>query len=391
MKLIPREKIQNRCRKLANEYPCVSISGPRQCGKTTFAKTTFPEYEYLDLELPSDFTKIESDPELFLRSRTKPLVIDEAQRMPELFPVLRALIDTDRKKNGRFILLGSASFQLQRNINESLSGRVAFLDFHPFNLLETVEDFSFEAFWTKGGFPDALMNGADDELNFEWFEFYTRTLIERDLPTLGIEFDPRQFRLLWKMASHFHGDILNKNKIASSLGISPHTVDRYLNILEQTFTIKLLPPYFANIKKRLVKSPKLYIRDSGMYHYFSGVRNYESLISSPSLGCSFEGLMVEQIIQGCGVDWTPYYFRTSDGIETDLLLSRGNVLVPIEIKSKLSATQTDIKALEKTLDILGQPKGFFLNLSNDSYPMTKRIVCVGVKKWISEGCPEFWS
>ena len=368
----------------------MAILGPRQCGKTTFVKNCFPDYEYLDLELPSDLAKVEGDPELFLSSREGAIIIDEAQRMPELFPLLRALIDQDRKHNGKFILLGSASFQLNKNINESLAGRVAFLDFSPLNALETRTYYPLEALWLKGGFPDALINKPNNELNFEWFDFYTRTLIERDLPSLGIDIDIRQFRLLWKMASHFHGELLNKNKMATSLGISPHTVERYLGILEQTFTLRLLPPYYANIKKRLVKSPKLYFRDSGMFHYFRDIRSFAGLTASPDLGNSFEGFVIEQICQICQPDWMPYFFRTSDGIEADLLLSKADARIPIEIKSKLNANQNDAKPLEKILKFLGQQKGFIISLGEDSYPISERIMCIGMKGWIKNNCPKFW-
>jgi uncharacterized protein len=389
MSLIDRQYKEKSLR-LAREYPCLAILGPRQCGKTTFVKNCFPNFEYLDLELPSDLSKIENDPELFLSSRTKPIIIDEAQRMPELFPVLRALIDRDRKNFGKFILLGSTSFQLHKNINESLSGRVAFVDFAPLNCLETKEHFSFDSLWLKGGFPDALINKDGAELNFEWFEFYTRTLIERDLPSLGIDVDQRQFRLLWKMAAHFHGELLNKNKIASSLGISPHTVDRYLGILEQTFALRLLPPYYQNLKKRLVKSPKLYLRDSGIFHYFRNIKSFEDLTASPDLGNSFEGMVVEQICQICGLEWTPYFIRTSDGLESDLLLSQGETLVPIEIKSKQSPDKNDAKSIEKLLDILDQPKGYVVGRSDDTYPISERITCIGINHWIEAGCNKFW-
>ncbi len=310
--------------------------------------------------------------------------------MPELFPILRALIDQDRKANGKFILLGSASFLLHENINESLSGRVAFIDFSPFNLLEVKNHFSPEALWLKGGFPDALMQYSENELNYDWFEFYTRTLIERDLPALGIDVNNRQFRLLWKMITHFHGEILNKSKIASAIGISSHTVDRYINILEQTFTLRILPPFFSNIKKRLIKNPKVYFRDSRMFHYFSQIRSYEDLTSSPSLGKSFEGFVVEQVIQLSQPDWYPYFFRTSDGIESDLLLTKGKKIVPIEIKARPTSNAKDIKSLEKTLSLLQQPKGFVVSLAGDNYPLSERVECIGINKWLADGCPRFW-
>ena len=368
--------------------------GPRQCGKTTFARNELSGFDYLDLELPSHYQKLESDIELYLRSRKRPLIIDEAQRCAELFPVLRALVDEKRKVNGQYVLLGSASFALQRQISESLSGRIAFLDLPPLQTNEIYSSSALETHWLKGGFPDALLHGDADRLSFDWFEAYTRTLIERDLPSLGLDFDPLQFRKLWTMCCHFHGQALNMNKIAASMGISGHTVRRYLDILEQSFLLRRLDPYHVNLKKRLVKSPKLYFRDSGLFHYFSRILSSEELMTSPQRGCSFEGYTVEQLIQAVtleGSGWTPYYFRTSDDIEVDLLLVRGSEKIAIEVKTKLSCCEEDVHGLRKACRLLGISKSFVVALGGESYPMKEGTTCIGARKWMQDGCPAFWN
>jgi len=393
MRLIDRTSYIHRARELLGSFPVVAVMGPRQCGKTTIAKTGFPEYEYLDLELPSDFQKFEADPELFLRTRQRPLIVDEAQRAPALFPILRALVDADRKRKGQYLLLGSASFSLQKRLSESLSGRIGFLDLSPLLLPEITARCGFDTHWLKGGYPDALLEGTADSLNFDWFEAYTRTLIERDLPALGIDVNAILFRRLWAMCSHFHANILNMNKIASSLGISPHSVRRYIDILEQTFVLRRLAPYHANIKKRLIKSPKLFFRDAGLYHYFSRILDHEALLTSPNRGSSFEGYVVEQILQMLrvsGSGWEPFFFRTSDGMEADLLLVRGESIIVVEIKCALSSGQRERKTLQKTISLLGAEKAYVITLGQDRFPISDRVTALGIHQWIREGTPPFW-
>jgi predicted AAA+ superfamily ATPase len=385
-----REKLNH----LLASYPVVFVLGPRQCGKTTFVRNQLPGYEYLDLERPSDEAKVRTEPELFFENRKRPLILDEAQRAPELFPILRSLVDQNKKK-GQYVILGSASLDLIKGISESLAGRIGFLDMTTFTLEEVygrVPD-SFRAHWLKGGFPDAFLT-QESQLNFDWFENYTRSLIERDLPALGVELDPVQFRRLWTMLVLSHGDILNMNKLASSMGISPHTVDRYIGILERSFLLRRLPPYFRNLKKRLVKSPKLYVRDSGMLHYFLRLLSFEDLSVSPHRGASFEGYALEQIILAAKLK-TPHvetsYFRTADGLEIDLLLSEGETLFPIEIKAKLSPGKSDIENLLKARKILEFRKAVVLCLGKERYPLAEGIECLGIEAWAETGFAPFWT
>lgn len=392
--LVQRQFYASEAKRILKSRPILAVLGPRQCGKTTLAKELMQtEMAYLDLERPSDFAKLSADPELYLSQLTHPLVIDEAQRMPEFFPLLRSEVDR-RKKKGQFVVLGSSSFQLVKSISESLSGRVGFLDLSPLGLYELDQQkTSLEAHWIKGGFPDALLETKKEELNFAWFEDYTRTLIERDLPSLGIEILPHQFRKLWEMCRHFHGQLLNMNKMASSLDLSPTTVKRYLDILEQTFMIRRLPAFFGNQKKRLVKSPKFYFRDSGMFHYFSRIMTIEDLISHPDRGKSFEAYVLEQILQLVRLktpEYESFFFRTSDQIEVDLLLKKARSIVPIEIKASLAPTKQSCKSLYRYLELTKIKRAFVISLGDDCWPMDSRIEVIGIHWWRKQGFPSFW-
>ncbi len=391
--MLPRPKYTARLAHLLGQFPVVAIMGPRQCGKTTLAKTECPGFDYLDLERPSDARKLEGDPELFLSSRQTPLVIDEAQRLPELFPVLRSLVDRNRKKSGQYVLLGSASFLLQRQLSESLAGRIGFLDLSPLMLSEVAPKPKFEAHWLKGGFPDALLHGNRRTLNFDWFDAYVRSLIEQDLPALGVDVSPREFARLWSMCAHFHGSVLNMNKIAASMGISPHTVRRYIDILEQTFVLRRLPSFHPNLKKRLVKSPKLYFRDSGLFHYFKRLTTREDLFASPDLGASFEGYVVNVIQETRQLQspaWEAFFIRTSDQHEIDLVLVKGQKVIPVEIKCSLAPKLESLRSMRTLMQQLDAKRGFVVCLGSDDYPITKQIQAIGIEKWGNEGANPFW-
>ena len=394
MNRIQRSSYLGKAFNILKTRPVLAILGPRQCGKTTLAREFLGKnFAFLDLERPSDLSKLAFEPELFLREVQTPLIIDEAQRMPEIFSILRAEVD-DRKKNGQFVLLGSASFKLAREISESLAGRVGFLDLTPLGLFELELSQSFHDHWVKGGFPNALLGGEHEALDFDWYEDYTRALVERDLPALGIEITPAQFRTLWSMCTHFHGEILNANKMANSLDISPHTVKRYLDILEYTFMIRRLPSLQVNLKKRLIKSPKLYVRDSGIFHYFHKILSRQDLAMHPSLGKSFEGHAVELILQLNALhtpEYTSSFFRTSDGIEVDLILQKGEKIVPIEIKASLSPTAKVVKSLEKALGLLGAKRGYVIHLGDETFPIGKNMTAISIHRWRKEKFIPFWS
>ena len=293
--------------RLLGRFPAVTVLGPRQCGKTTFIRQALPEWTYLDLERPSDVAPLAADPEARLEQLGERVILDEAQRLPELFPILRGLIDRRRRGRGRFVLLGSASPSLVRGISETLAGRTAFLDLPPFRWDEVRRRRTkggFSALWFRGGFPDAFLE-ANDGRRHDWFEAYTRAFIERDLPGLGIAVSASQMRKLWTMLAHASGGLWNASHLAAALGTSYHTVNRYVDILEQAFLVRKLPPFFANVGKRLVKSPKLYFRDTGLLHYFLGIRSAGVLDTHPARGASFEAFLIDQLISA--------YWRVAPG------------------------------------------------------------------------------
>ncbi len=329
--MIPRVA-EEKIRHLLGGFPCVAIIGPRQVGKTTLAKLILQQYVgpvYLDLELKSDFIKLE-DPETFLgQYGEKLVVIDEVQRKKELFPVLRALIDQNRIP-ARFLLLGSASPELLKNSSETLAGRIAYLELTPFLVPEVVPSYEVQYLWVRGGFPFPFLNEAYWP---EWMNSFIKTYLERDLPNLGFPADSITGERLWTMLAHMHGNLVNYAELGKSLDISIHTVKRYMSFLESAFLIRTILPYHANIMKRLVKSPKVYIRDSGLLHYLLGIETRDQLFGNPKLGSSWEGFALEQIIAMLPLNYRHYFYRTYDGAELDLVLVKGDHPVGgIEIK-----------------------------------------------------------
>lgn len=314
--------VTNSILKNLTAFPAANIIGPRQVGKTTLAKhlqTLLPKPSiYLDLQDEQDLARLAS-PGLFLREhQNECIIIDEIQRLPTLYAQLRALIDIQRDP-ARFILLGSASPSIIKGVSESLAGRVFFTELMPFSLPEVQEISTWQQHWLRGGFPDALAM-KDDDLAAEWFDSFTRSFVERDLRELGYNLTPVLFSRLLRMSAHLNGQLLNVSALANSLDASTTTINRYLDLLEGGFLIHRLQPWFVNAGKRLVKSPKLYIRDSGMLHHLMRVRNYDTLLGHPSLGASWESYVIEQIMRVTNRKWEYYFYRTQHGAEADLLL-----------------------------------------------------------------------
>lgn len=323
--------------------------GPRQCGKTTLARH-FVSGRYFDLEKPSDLQVFAGDIEYALRQLKGPLILDEAQTLPALFPVLRALIDESRRAHGRFFLLGSVSPELVRNISETLAGRVGILELTPFLYSEIAgrRGVKLETLWQRGGFPDAFL-ARDVESWLAWHESYMRTFVERDVARHRLTLSALDVRRLMTMLAHSHGGLLNYSSLGRSLGYSYHTVQNVLDLLEGYFLVRRLQPYHVNVRKRLVKAPKIYIRDSGVLHYLLGVRNMEALVTSPVRGNSFEGFMIEQIVglenlhhPGSGF----YFYRTHAGAEIDLLIDRGQSRIGFEFKAAAATDARDWQHLE---------------------------------------------
>lgn len=317
---------------ILEDFPCLGIVGPRQIGKTTLAhqisKNIDRECIYLDLESIEDAQKL-SDPEAYLRNFENQLVIiDEVQRQKNLFPVLRSLIDRNRVP-GRFILLGSASPELIRDSSETLAGRIAYLELEGISCSE----FGWEKqdeLWIKGGYPEPLLNVKN---RFRWFENYLRTYLERDLPLLGLPANPTLSRKLMRMLSHIQGSTINYSNLSKSLEINYKTAQSYIDFLESAFLIRQLPSYSTNMKKRLVKAPKIYFRDSGLFHFFHSIETYTDLINHPMMGVSWEGFVIEQISSELIPPYEMYFYRTHHGAEVDLVISDGiTPLASIEIK-----------------------------------------------------------
>ncbi len=324
--------------KLKN-MPGIVILGPRQCGKSTLAKAIISEIGdavYLDLERPSDVSKLR-DPEAFFHLNSDRLIcLDEIQRVPELFPVLRSVMDENRR-NGQFIILGSASPDLMKQSSETLAGRISYFELTPFLLKEISEDHHLKTLrklWLRGGFPRSYLAPNDKE-SFEWRLDFIRTFLERDIPQLGFRTPAKTLERFWRICAHLHGQLLNSSKLGESMGVSHHTIKSYIDILEQSFVLRVLRPYESNLKKRLIKSPKIYIRDSGILHALLGIENQNDLLGHPVYGASWEGIVIENILSLLP-NWKASFYRTSSGSEIDLILERGNKRVAIECKVSTS-------------------------------------------------------
>ncbi len=315
--------------------PAVALLGARQVGKSTLAEMLieqFPDSMYVDLERPSDLNKL-ADPEAFFQQfQDRMICLDEIQRVPELFAVLRSVIDRN-KRNGQFLLLGSASRELIKQSSESLAGRISYVEITPFTHAET-KDVDINRLWLRGGYPRSLLN-TDDEAAFQWREDYIRTFLERDIPLLGFHIPANTLGRFWRMLAHCHAQTLNAAKLADSMGVSGHTIRKYIDLLEQTFVVRALPPWAGNTKKRLVKSPKVYIRDSGVLHALLDIESMDQLFGHPVYGDSFEGFVVENLLAELP-RWQASFYRTSSGAEVDLVLEKGGRRVAIEIKASTS-------------------------------------------------------
>lgn len=376
--MIPRVLLLKLQQSLA-EFPVTTLLGPRQVGKTTLARlvasTLLPDKAvYLDLELPSDLAKL-AEPELYLQGhRDKLVVIDEVQRAPELFPLLRALVDQDRRP-GRFLLLGSASPELSRFGAESLAGRIIYQELTPFSLDE-VGSGEIAKLWPRGGYPRSFLAASDEE-SLRWREAFIATYLERDIPQLGIRVPATTLRRFWTMVAHHHGNLWNASAIANALGVSSPAASRYLDILCDTFIVRQLAPFAANLKKRLVKSPKVYVRDSGLLHALLGIRSYEQLQGHPIVGGSWEGLVIEQIVTSLPNGVEPYFYRTSSGAEVDLLLvPRSDPPIPVEIKYSLSPKVSI--GLRSIMDDLECTRGYIVYPGNEPYQLNARVTALPV-------------
>ncbi len=355
-----KRSIEERFLMLLSHFPAVAILGPRQAGKTTFVKKIrnqiTNESMYLDLENPADSGALDHPVEFLNSVANKTVIIDEIQRKPELFPVLRSIIDNDRR-NSRFILLGSASQQLLFLSNETLAGRIIYLELTPFNYNEIQHLSDFRNHWLHGGFPDPFMI-QDNFIRKEWFKSFISAYTERDLQILGLSTSPTNLQRLLQMISAIPGGILNSSNLSNSLGISSPMVSNAISFFERSFIVRLLKPWYSNIGKRLVKSPKIYIRDSGITNYLLNISDYANLLRNPLLGHLWEAYVIENIINTLGDEYAYYFYRTADGTECDLLIFKGETCVAV-VDVKFVPNPQRTKSMTITIQDLKPGKAFF--------------------------------
>jgi len=343
MRFYIKRRLEERIVAALRANPAVALLGPRQCGKSTLARKLaerLPRFLYLDLESDADLNKL-GQPELFFQHNADRLIcLDEIQRLPQIFPVLRSILDR-QGRNGQLLLLGSASPDLINRSSESLAGRIAYLELTPFlsSEIEVETKGANKKLWLRGGYPRSFL-AQNESVSFAWRENFVRTFLEKDIPQLGIRIPSTRLKRLWQMCTHFHGQILNLSKIGDSLGLSYHTIQNYIDLLEQTFIFRILRHYHTNLKKRLVKTPKLYFRDSGMWHCLAGIRGFNDLMGHPMFGASWEGLGVESILAEFP-DWDGFFYRTASGTEIDLVLEKGRKKVAVEFKASVAPTVGD--------------------------------------------------
>jgi len=359
------------------QFPAVVLVGARQIGKTTLAKELIgqlgKEAIYLDLELPSDRAQLQN-PELFLKQhQDKCVILDEVQREKALFPILRSLIDQHRVP-ARFILLGSASPELIRDSSETLAGRVAYHQMYPFSLQEVGADWH-DKLWFRGGFPNSFL-ANDDEQALLWRGSFVRSYLERDLPMLGLNANPVTLRRLWEIIAYQNGQLLNISTIAKSIGLSAPTVRHYLDFMEAAFLIHLVKPYHTNSKKRLVKSPIVYVLDTGILHSLLDIKSYDKLLGHPIVGASFENYVLNQLLTKIDASQI-YFYRTADGTEMDFVITEGGKPA-ISIEVKLSSTPSTTKSFTTAKQDLETPKNYIVAPVLRGYPLTEDVQVVSV-------------
>jgi predicted AAA+ superfamily ATPase len=365
VRFIPRAAA-DRIQRLLRQFPIVLVVGPRQCGKSTLVRALRPGWRQIDLERPADLALLQADLEGFFQVHPRHVAIDEAQRLPEVFPVLRHFVDRSPGR-GRYLLTGSASPALMQTVSESLAGRVGLVELTPFRAAELTGTPHTAQRWFWGGYPPVhALRGA--RARAEWLDGYVSTFLERDLPSLGVRLPPPRLRTLWTMLTHVHGNLLNVSDLARSLAVSPHTIAGDLTVLEQTFMLRRLPPYHANVQKRLTKSPKVYLRDTGLLHFLAGLRQPRELATWPRRGASFEGLVLEELAAWAAdnlVRPEVFFWRTQAGAEVDLLLVHGRRIVPIEIKLGASVEPRALAGLRQCMSDLGLRRGFVVNTGDE--------------------------
>jgi len=369
--MIGRQGYLDNVKKAISRSPIVALLGPRQCGKTTLARAICKNQarNYFDLESQTDLRRL-VNPEIILASLSGLVVIDEIQTKPDLFATLRVVVDKPGNRCN-FLILGSASPQLIRNVSETLAGRVEFVDMAGFDLTE-LGTTSWQQLWTRGGFPRSFL-ANDNQDSFAWREGFIRTFLQRDIPQLGINIPAQAMRRFWTMLAHYHGQIWNASRIGSALGINDKTARSYLDILTETYMIHQLQPWHENISKRQVKSPKIYFRDTGLLHSLLDLHDFHTITGHPQVGASWEGFAMEQIIRAIRPSqW--YYWSTYSGAELDIFFIVNGKRYGIEFKFSEAPEKT--KSMIMAIESLKLNKLLIVYPGEKSWPVNKTIsVC----------------
>lgn len=375
-------------RAAAAGFPVVVVLGARQVGKTTLARSVFPAHRYFDLEDPLTADRFRRDARFELDAADGAgLVLDEAQAVPAVFAALRGAVDARRSDLGRFVVLGSAQPALVRGVSESLAGRAAIIELDPLTASEAAtgeSPLSWRDVWLKGGLPDALRGDFR-----AWWDSYLRLVLERDLPQYGVQADPLFMRRLLTMLAHQHGGLLNSSALGSSLGVSHHTVLRHLDVLEAIYLVRRLQPYFRNIGKRLTKSPKVYLRDSGLLHHLLNISTADELFNHPSRGASWEGFVIEDVLRRERLIHRfsqPFFWRTAAGAEIDLLLDRGDERIAIEIKAGRGDDARAVRVLHEALPDVDARRGWIVDQAAGIERVSASIARAGFEA-VREGAP----
>ena len=376
-------KIRKEIIELLEEFPAVAVLGPRQVGKTTLAEEIADSmnalFLYLDLESPADQAKLSEPESYFEVHKGKLIILDEIERVPELFAVLRGVIDRRRKegfKTGQFLILGSASLDLLRQSSETLAGRIAYKDLSGFTADEINNEIPGEQdkLWLRGGFPDSFL-ARSDESSLRWRMNFISTYLERDVPQLGPRIPAVTLRRLWTMLAHQQGSQVNIAELGSNLGITATTTKRYLELLEDLLLIRTIRPWSGNIGKRLVKSPKIYVRDSGIVHALLQLKTLDDILSHPVIGASWEGFVIENLLSCLPVGVTPWFYRTSAGAEIDLVLELGPEKVyAIEVKRSMSPSVS--KGFYLGAEDINAAKRFIVYPGTDSFLAARGVMVV---------------
>ncbi len=379
-----KRKLQYTIQSLLSDFPAVAILGPRQIGKTTLAKSIAKQLKkptiYLDVEKPSDYAKLQ-DAEAYLQMhQDKCVIIDEVQFMPSLYNVLRSLIDTHRKPM-RFILTGSASPNLIKGISESLAGRIAYTELSPIGLDELPRNIARNKHYFFGGFPTPLTY-KDTSKAIHWLDYFIKSYIERDLSMLyDVKIDTRVVRHFWQMLANNNSGLWNAETYARALGVTAPTVNRYLDFLEGAYLVRRLYPWFPNTNKRLVKSPKVYIRDSGLLHRLADIYKLDELYGNVIIGASWEGYVIEQIITNLPNNITPYFYRTHAGTEVDLVLVKQNKPY-ILIEIKLNNLSKPKRGFYEAIDDLKPTKSFVISKETETYTDSGNVTYISLYNFI---------